>query len=325
MKILVTGGCGFQGSHLVKKLLEEDNEATILNTFSEQAERNSKRFKLAKRGKFNLVWGSVTDAEIVEKTVREQDVIIHMAARINVDESIKNPSDFINVNIKGTFNILEAAKKYGCSMIYVSSCEVYGENDDGKISEHTLLNPKSPYAASKAGADRLCWAYWKTYGTKVVIVRPFNIFGEGQKEDEGGGAVIPIFVKRVMDGKPLYIFGDGSQTRDYMYIDDVIEGYMMILENLDDLYGRVINFGTGKGTSVRKIAEYIVEKMGKGKIEFKEARSGEVRGFACDFSLANTLLGWNPKTTIFEGIDKYIKWRTIYYDRGHNGGLSKIT
>lgn len=302
MKIVITGGAGFQGGHLVEHLLKKGHEITLLNTWSRKSESTIKPFK----DDVKVIWGSITDKEIVNKSLRGQDVVFHLAARINVDESIKEPEAYLDVNVKGTFNILEAVNKHDLRMIHASTCEVYGTPEDGKlITESTELKPHSPYAASKAGADRLCFAYHKTYGTNVVIVRPFNIYGERQKEGEAG-AVIAIFVKKAMDGEPLTVFGDGNQTRDYLHVDDLVRAYELVFER-DDLGGEVVNFGTGIETSIKDIAEYIAPKLG-AEVKYAEARAGEVPRFGCDPQKAESL-GFKPEVDIWKGIDRYIDWR----------------
>ncbi len=301
-KMLITGGTGFQGSHLVEHFLDCGYEVTTLNTFSERSEKN---IGLLKK-KPNIVWGSVTDPEIVQKTVREHDIVLHLAAHINVDESIKDPGFTCKVNIEGTYNILEAVRKQKNRLIYTSTCEVYGAPAGKRlIDETTELRPHSPYAASKAAADRLCFSYFKTYGLDAAIIRPFNVFGPRQREDEFG-ALIPMSVKRALDGKNLQVFGQGSQTRDYMYVDDVIRAYDLIV-NLENTAGEVYNFGTGVETSVKEISEYIAKKLGVG-IEYLQARPGEVNNFCADIAKVKSL-GFQPKVNIWEGIDNYILWR----------------
>ena len=303
-RVLITGGAGFQGSHLTEALLSKGYQITVLNTPSVRSEKNLSHLK----NKIRIVWGSITDREIIEKTIKEQDVIFHLASHINVDESIKNPLNSIQVNILGTFNVLEAIRKQSKKkrLIQISSCEVYGETTDNiPIKETKELKPQSPYAASKAAADRLCYAYYRTYKTNLVIIRPFNIFGPRQKNKKGG-ALIPLLIQRALVGKPLKIFGDGKQSRDYMYIDDAIKAYLLVLEN-EKLNGEVINFGTGKSTSILKISKYIAKKL-KAKIEFTKSRPGEVNQFVADITKAKKL-GFKPTVPIWEGIDKCIAWQ----------------
>ncbi len=303
-RVLITGGGGFMGSHLAEKLVEQGYKVTILNTLSEKALKNLKDV----RTKIKIVWGSVTDEEIVDKTVRGNDVVIHLAARINVDESLKDPGSAIKTNIFGTYNVLEAVKKHGSFLILGSSCEVYGEPIEisRKLNEHAELRPKSPYSASKAGADRIAFAYHHSYGIPLVIVRPFNVFGERQKED-GFGALIPLIVKRALDKKPLYLFGSGQQKRDYMNIDDLIDAYLLVFKKRKKLNGMVINFASGKSTTVGSIVKYIAKKM-NAKIEKAPSRPGEVKDFPADITLAKKF-GFRPKMNIWKGIDRYIDWR----------------
>jgi len=303
MKILVTGGMGFQGTHLAQKFYELGHEVTVLNTLTPQALDNQKYLK----EKAEVIWGSVTDAEVTGKAMRGKDVVFHLGARVNVDESILQPWETLEVNLRGTFNVLEASRKTGSRIIYASSCEVYGRSaSQAPVAETAELRPMSPYAASKAAADRLGFAYFQTYKTPVTIVRFFNIFGERQKERDFG-AVIPIFVGKAMRGEALEVFGDGEQSRDYLYISDVLDAYSAVLDH-PELSGEVINFGTGLGTRVKDIAEYIAKKF-NGKVSYTAARPGETTGMVADFSKAKRLLGWEPKVGIYEGIDRYIAWR----------------
>ena len=176
MRILITGGAGFQGSHLAERCLNAGHQVAILNTFSEEAVGNISQLDK----EVTVVWGSITDSEIVEKTVRGQELVVHMAARINVDESIEAPATFLAANVMGTYNVLEAVRRQECRLVYSSTCEVYGAHD-GAVTETSDLRPNSPYAASKAAADRLCFAYAQTYGVDVVILRPCNVYGARQK------------------------------------------------------------------------------------------------------------------------------------------------
>ena len=301
MKILITGGAGFQGSHIVEECIRSGHEVTVLNTFSFEAEQNLRDFENDTR----IVWGSVTDEEIVEKTIRGQDAVIHLAARINVDESIDVPRKHLMANVIGTNVVLEAVRRQGCRLVYASSCEVYGSAGGAAISEQHELRPHSPYAASKAGADRLCFAYWKTYATDITIVRPCNIYGPKQKGGVGG-AVIAIFVDRALAGRELTVFGTGEQRREYMYVDDLVAGYMQILER-PDLSGEVINLGTGETPSVLEIANIIGQRLGVA-IEHAPPRAGEVDGFFLDSSKAQQL-GIRPGVRFVDGVEKYINWR----------------
>ena len=304
MKILITGGAGFQGSHLTSALVKKGHQVTILNTFSDRA-----LFNLSFIPKeVIVVWGSVTDKEIVDKTVRGHDVVFHLAAHINVDESLHDPAIFYHVNMLGTHNILEAVIKYGSRLILTSTCEVYGDDhnfdSDELLDESAELRPNSPYAASKAGGDRMCYAYFRSFDVDVTIVRPFNIYGERQKNGRFG-ALIPILTDKALRNEDLIIFGDGLSTRDYMHVSDAVQGYLIVLENLS-LKGKVINFASGKNTRIKDIADHIAQHFGV-KVIHDSARPGEVSRFPADISFARSL-GFNPHVDIREGLDRYIMW-----------------
>lgn len=306
MKILVTGGGGFQGSHLVESLLKKGHSVSVLNTYSEQAKKNL-AFVLKD---INLIWGSVTDNELVGKTVRGHDVVFHLAARVNVDESRQNPKAFIDSNVTATHFILEAVRKEKTRLIYASTCEVYGDGhmlaETEGLRENAELRPNSPYAATKAAADRLCHAYFKTYGVNVTIVRPFNVYGERQKSGTFG-ALIPILVAKALMGEDMTIFGDGMATRDYSHVSDIVQGYIMILEkDLRELRGEAINLASGCETKICDIATFIANVL-KVDVLRGESRPGEVSRFPADISFAKNL-GYSPKVDIWNGIYRYIKW-----------------
>jgi dTDP-glucose 4,6-dehydratase len=307
MKILITGGAGFQGSHLAESLLQKGHDVTILNTYAVDTDRNLSPFKDDVR----VIFGSITDKTIVDKTVRHQDVVYHLAANVNVDESLKNPYSFIEANIIGTHNVLEAVRTNDARMIYASTCEVYGDGHTLKegelLNEHSELSPNSPYAASKAAADRWCSAFHKSFGTRVSIVRPFNIYGERQKNGTFG-ALIAILVRKALSGVKLTVYGNGEATRDYLHVSDLVAAYNLVLDH-PELDGKVVNFGSGVNTSVKDIAEYISKKLG-AEIEYGPARPGEVMRFPADISFARSL-GFDPKVGIWEGIDQYIAWAQL--------------
>lgn len=314
MNILITGGLGFQGGHLTEWFLQKGHSLTILNTHSERAEMLAKKLPPS----VHIVYGSITDKTVVDKTVRDKDVVFHLAANVNVDQSLQDPRSFIDCNIIGTHNIIEAVRHTGARMIYASTCEVYGDGHTLKegemLDERAELSPNSPYAASKAAADRWCCAYYKSYGTDVTIVRPFNIYGERQKSGTFG-ALIPILVERALSGKPLVVFGDGSATRDYLHVSDLVSAYNLVFEH-PELSGKAINFASGVNTKVKDIVEYIAKKL-DAKVEHGPARPGEVRRFPADISFAKSL-GFEPKVGIWEGIDRYIEWAKEERAQGHS-------
>lgn len=303
--ILVTGGCGFIGSHIVEKLVENGYNVSIISR--PRCNHENIRHLLSKIKFYN---GDVTDIKFLENTMRNMnslECIVHLAALINVDESIKTPRLFWDVNVGGTFNVLECARKKDAKVIKMSTCEVYGNVPKGKADEKHPTNPCSPYAASKLAADRYCFTYHNTYGLPVTIARPFNIYGPRQSAAMYG-AVIPKFITRVLNNQPPLIFGDGLQTRDYVYVEDVAEGYLKLIKN-NNFPGEAINFATGIDHSIGDIANRVIKFAGKEDIlrpEFVNARQGELRRSCGDYSKAKKLLGWEPKVSFDEGLKKTI-------------------
>ena len=304
MKILITGGAGFQGSHLAESLVAQGHTVSILNTYSEASLSNI----AAVKDTVAVIWGSITDKEAVDKTVRGHDAVFHLAAHINVDESLRDPLVFFHANILGTYNVLEAVRKYGNRLILTSTCEVYGDGHDLKenelLNEHAELRPNSPYAASKAAADRIAYSYYKSFGLDITIIRPFNIYGERQKSGLFG-ALIPILTARALRGQNLTVFGDGSATRDYLHVSDIVRGYTVVLSSAA-LCGQVVNFASGVNTSVNDIASFIAQHFNVG-VDHAPARPGEVMRFPADISLARSM-GFAPQMGIWDGISRYITW-----------------
>jgi len=342
MNVLVTGGAGFQGSHLVEALVKQGHFVRILNTPSEHAKGNVRKYlaPLVDKGRVEVVWGSVSDRYLLDMCMKDVERVFHLGAKINVDESLQRPLDFININIKGTENVLAAAATKKADVVHASTCEVYGDNIYGTtnvlesarkykaelevvssasiygigskhlMDEYHPLFPASPYAASKAAGDRICYSYWKSFGLKVKIVRPFNIFGPRQK-DSGFGAVVPIFFKKAIDApkEPLKIFGDGSQTRDYLYVTDLVRAYLLIADE-PALNGEAINLGSGEEISVNRIAETVNKLTGRPAdlITHTEGRAGEVNSFIADTSLIEQF-GFKPEISFDAGMLSYYDWK----------------
>lgn len=328
MKALVTGGAGFIGRNLVHHLLENDYTVTVLDDFSSGSVENIREF--FNNNNFLLEQGDVRDYEIVRECMRDADVVFHLSAQINVEESIIDPATSFEINTEGTLNILEAGRRFRPKMIiYASSTEVYGTAQMDPMPESHPFNPQSPYAAGKAAADRLCSAYHHTYGLPVAIIRQFNTYGPYQRF-KGYSAVIPIFVNQVLNRRPPTVFGDGTQSRDFHYITDLMYGYDLMLDRLDGLNGKTINFGTGVATSVNELADMIVnicvEKYGWSEEVKKEIqpvhlapRPGEVHKFSADITLAKEILGFSPRVSLEEGLSMYIDW----FRAEHQGEFSK--
>lgn len=307
--ILITGGAGFIGSHLAEEYIKKAGIVKVLDDFSGGSINNVRN--LFNYRKFKLIRGDVRDKKVVEKAIDGIDVVFHLAAQVHVDKSIINPRYVFEVNTFGTLNILDSALENDVELvIYASSSEAYGSAQYVPMDEKHPLNPASPYAASKTAADRLCFAYYNTYKLPVVIVRCFNTYGPRQS-DAGYAAAIPKFIRRVMQSLPPVIYGDGKQTRDYMYVKDAVKAYDLVLNSYENLVGKAINFGTGQEVSIKELATKIISLFGrKGKIKpiYVAPRPGEVKRLCADISLAKKESGFEPEYGITKGLKEFIEW-----------------
>jgi len=296
MRIFITGAAGFIGTHLWKYLEDKGHEVKGIDNFSHDCKAKNDKVKYA----------DVRYYHDIENYVKWCDCVMHLAAQIHVDKSISNPQETLDINITGTLNILEAVRKYNKQMVFASSSEVYGTAQDAIMNERHQLDAQSPYAASKVAGDRLCKSYYDTYGTRVIILRNFNTFGEYQNDTSYGG-VIAIFTKNALRGENLNVFGSGNQQRDYMYVLDAVRGYEFCMESTE-LFGRAVNIGTGRTITIKTLANIII-KLTKSKSEVKhvKARAGEVERLCSDNKLAESL-GFTSKTDFEKDLQKYVNW-----------------
>ena len=226
MNILITGGAGFIGSHLCEKWVNEGHKVFCLDNFMNGNLNNIRHLLDFKN--FKLIKGDIRDRELIDKTIEKVDTVCNLAAQIHVDRSYIDPRLTYDINVNGTQNVLEAARFHDVKVIQASTSEVYGSALYAPIDEAHPLNAPHPYGASKIAADRMCYAYQNAYNMDINILRFFNVFGPRQK-DLGYGGVISIFTNKVLRGIAPTIYGDGEQTRDYTYVDDVVRAYDMVL------------------------------------------------------------------------------------------------
>jgi len=310
LRILITGGAGFVGSHLCERYVKEGHTVLCVDNFLSGSLDNIKH--LLDYHNFKLVKGDIRDKELMGSLINGVDVIFHLAAQIHVDRSYIEPELTWDINVHGTQNILELARFYDVKRVIVSSSsEVYGTALYVPMDEKHPLNAPHPYGASKIAMDRMCAAYQKTYGMDVVIMRPFNIFGARQR-DIGYGAVISLFTRRVLNGIPPIIYGDGLQRREYTYIDDIVRAYDLVLK-YPDLVHEPVNFATGVDYSIKELAEMIIEISGsKLKPIYTNKRMAEVDRLCGDATRAEQIYGWYPEIGIQEGLKRFIEWYRIY-------------
>ena len=302
MKILVTGGAGFLGSHICDMLLKTGHEVSVLD-----------RMCPGKVGhlidEIGFVCGDLRKIEDCREAVRDVDAIIHLAALINVDHSIREPLEFYETNVRGTMNLLEAARHEPSvkKLVYMSTAEVYGSSE-GLLKETALCDTRSPYAASKYAGERYCLSYHYTYDEpEITIIRGFNMYGPRQSYGSKG-AVIAIFTTLALMGKPPVIFGSGEQCRDYVYVKDMARG-VIEATMLEGLGGEIINLASGKTVTVNDIAKTVLELTGsKHEIDYASARPGELFKSCGDADKARRLLGWAPEVGFYEGLQDTVEY-----------------
>jgi len=309
MKILITGGAGFVGSHLCDKYAKNGDTVLCFDNFMNGNLVNIRH--LLNFRNFKLIHGDVRDYDLLEKIMRDVDAVFHLAAQIHVDRSIIEPRLTYDINVLGTQNVLEIARMNDVEkIIHASTSEVYGSAQYAPMDENHPLNSPHPYGASKIAADRMCYAYIETYGMNVCIMRPFNLYGPRQK-DSGYGGAISIFTKRVLSNMPPVIYGSGEQTRDYTYVDDIVRAYDLLLKYPQPIR-EPVNFGTGKDVTINDLAKKIIELCGKDLTPVHiEERPGEVTRLIADISKAKEL-GWKPEYTLDAGLKKFIDWYKNY-------------
>ncbi len=301
-RVLVTGGAGFIGSHLVE-LLAPSNQVTVLDDFSVGTRDN-----LSSSPNVEVIRGDVRDREGLDAAVKRSDVIFHLAV-VCLRVSISDPMTSHLVNDLGTLNLLLAARESPVQrFVYISSSEVYGTAKRAPMDEEHPLNPVTPYAAAKLAGEAYSQSFHRTYGLPVTVVRPFNVYGPREHADGPSGEVIPRFVARASANKPLVVFGDGLQTRDFTWVGDTVRGIVMAAE-CDDLVGDCVNIARGQEVSVLRIAQLVQELLGsRSPIQHHADRPGDVRRHLAGVERARSLIGFAASVGIEEGLTRYVDW-----------------
>jgi UDP-glucose 4-epimerase len=298
-RVLVTGGVGFVGSHLVRRLLGLGYEVTVLDYLS----GGNVEYLADVSGRVLFVRGDVRNSGAVSEALMGVDVVFHLAALTDVLESFRKPMLYMDVNVGGTVNLLRCCVEDGVKrFVYVSSCAVYGDPVRLPIDEGHPTNPLSPYGASKLAAEAYCGVYSKAYELETLVFRLFNVYGPRQSRAYAG--VVAEFIKRVKRGEPPVIFGDGEQTRDFIFVYDVAEFLVKALEYQPENVMEVMNVGSGKPTTMNDLAKLVLKMGGRCDLKpiFEKPRSGEIRFSVAETSKAVKLLGYAPQYTMEEGL-----------------------
>jgi dTDP-glucose 4,6-dehydratase len=308
-KVLVTGGCGFIPSNFIRHLLQHTPyEVVSLDALTYAGNLENLRDVMGHE-RLRFIEGDIRDPETVRDIVAEVDVVVNAAAESHVEKSIQEgASQFVKTNVEGTQILLDAMREAPLDrFILISSSEVYGTAEAAPMDEEHPLNPRSPYAATKLGADRLAYSYWVTYDLPIVIVRPFNNYGPFQHPEKA----LPRFVIQALNDEPLTIHGDGHASRDWLFVEDDAEAIeAVITAPLDAVAGEVLNVATGLDISVSQIADYVLDALDKPrslKVHVDE-RPGQVDRHIGSTDKAERLLGWRARTSFEQGLERTIDW-----------------
>jgi UDP-glucose 4-epimerase len=301
MRVLVTGGAGFIGSTLVQACLEAGDDVRVLDDFSTGRTEN-----LAKvRDAVDLVKGSVADPETVQRAIGGCEIVYHHAAQVSVGGSLQNPLQTHYTNLNGTLHVLEAARQGGVRrVIFASSCAVYGASNLLPLPEEATPAPRSPYALQKLSGELYCRQFTHHYGLETVALRYFNVFGPRQDAASLYAAVVPLFLNAVARSEAPIVHGDGGQSRDFIYVDDVVEVTRAAAAAPSEASGEVFNVGRGERVTVLGLLERICAVLGRPVPETvrASARAGDIRESQADISKARRVLSWRPRVTLDQGL-----------------------
>jgi len=303
--ILVTGGAGFIGSNLAKRLIELGYNVRIIDNLA-----TGKRENIASiAGEVDFIEGDITDLETLIKSMEGIDFVFHEAALPSVPRSIADPITSNDANIRGTLNVLIAARDKGAKrVVYASSSSVYGDAPELPKVEIMPSNPLSPYALTKYAGEKYCQLFYSLYGLETVCLRYFNVFGPHQDPSSQYAAVIPKFITAMLKGEPITIFGDGEQTRDFTYIDNVVDANILAAFSERGI-GEVFNIACSNRISIKGLAVFLRETIGTAsEIREVEPRRGEVRDSLAGITKATNELGYEPKIDVYEGLRNCIEW-----------------
>ena len=304
MKQLVTGGAGFIGSNYVRWVLANTDDEIVNYDALTYAGNLSTMRDVDDDPRYSFVHGNIADTPTLEHAMRGCDVVVHFAAESHVDRSITGPDDFIHTNCFGTNVVMDTARRLEVErVIHIGTDEVYGSVEVGSSKESDPLEPRSPYSASKAGSDLIALSYHHTYGLPVTVTRCTNNFGPYQFPEKA----IPLFTTNLLDGKPIPLYGDGLNERDWLYVDDHCEGVYLVLQK--GAPGEIYNIGAGNETPNRVLVDKLLALLGKGEemVTYVEDRLGHDRRYSVDIAKV-TELGWHKQRTLDEALEETVAW-----------------
>jgi nucleoside-diphosphate-sugar epimerase len=305
MRTIVTGAAGFIGSHLCRRLVAEGHDVVAVDDLSDGKLEN-----LADVPTIRFEEADLRDEKAVAAAASGCEVVFHQGAMRSVPRSIEQPEATTDVNVRGTLHVLLAARDHGAVVVFASSSSVYGDQQTFPLQEDMAPQPRSPYAASKLAGEAYCRAWWLSFGVPTVSLRYFNVYGPGQDPANEYAAVVPRFVMACLDGTRPEVHGDGDQSRDFTFIDDVVEANLLAARAPEGGRGRVLNIGGGREpTSVNRILEIVADLTDTDpEPVHTPPRQGDVRRTEADISLARRLIGYEPSVDIEEGLRRTVAW-----------------
>jgi len=313
MHVLVTGGAGFIGSHIVEQLLHRGDNVRVLDNFSTGVRENLIAFRRdpnssTEQGILEILEGDLCDKREVAAAVRDVELVFHLAAFISVPKSMSDPDTCFAVNVGGTVALLEAARRAGTRKVVLSSSTaVYGDTDNFPTTEETPLNPRSPYALSKQVNELYARLYTRTLGLPVIALRYFNVYGPRQRPDSPYAAAIPIFMQQLLSGEPLIIYGNGKQSRDFIFVEDVVRANLLAAES--DLAGETYNICTGRETNLLDLMEVLSELTpNQPQVRFAPPRPGDIKRSAGSPEKAAKALGFLAEIPLAKGLAQTMEW-----------------
>lgn len=313
MKILVTGGAGFIGSHLIEKLLEEGHDVVCVDNLTPYYDPELKKARLARfSDRITFYETDITDREALTAIFNDEEIeaVCHLAAQAGVRYSLENPFIYAETNYIGTVNVLELSKQKGIkNVVMASTSSVYGLNEKLPFSEDDRVDhPISIYAASKRACELLAFSYDHLFGLNVTCLRFFTVYGQWGRPD----MALFLFTKNILEGKPIEVFGEGNMRRDFTYVSDIVEGFVAALKK--PLGFEIINLGAGEPVHLMDFIRMTEKALGKkADIQFKPMQPGDVRETHSDITKAKKLLGYDPKVSIEEGIPAFVEWYRSYF------------
>lgn len=302
-RFLVTGGAGFIGSHIVRRLVSDSARVRVVDDLS--TGQTARLDDL--RGSIEFIKGDLADGHICDAVVKGVDYVLHQAAIPSVQRSVKNPVGTNRANVTATLNLLESCRKAGVRrVIYAASSSAYGDTEILPKTEEMRPNPLSPYALQKLVGERYCKLYHDLYGLETISLRYFNVFGPAQDPHSQYSAVVPKFISALLAKESITVYGDGEQSRDFTYVDNVVEANLLAIQ-AKGTTGPVINIGAGERTSLNALIDILERTIGiKAEVRYEAPRPGDVRHSLADITLARRLLGYEPKVRVEDGLRRTV-------------------